>query len=255
MAPPRDRPGEGIGGGGYGGGCAVRSAEGSPDGAAPRGPSHCRRGTAPSRWLRTRPGIRGGSGLRMAGGGRALSAQTAQCARRCGAHAGREFRVRCAGRAAYPERGRCCSARGVQCACNACATRVQPLRVRTVPQPDRQPPLSHGPPPQKGGGCGGGGGAEQNEAGPPPPPSPPPGPPPAGADVPVPFSPPGSSAAAAGPNGTKRAGPGRAMTPPCGGALRCAVLCAVLCAVRCAQGSAATRAGTERPHGVGEGLG
>ena len=229
----------------------MRSAEGSPDGAAPRGPSHCRRGTAPSRWLRTRPGIRGGSGLRMAGGGersvlrtrnvRAGAAPTQDGNSACGARGAQ--RIQSAGGAAV---------RGV---CSARATRVQPLRVRTVPQPDRQPPLSHGPPPQKGGGCGGGGGAEQNEAGPPPPPSPPPGPPPAGADVPVPFSPPGSSAAAAGPNGTKRAGPGRAMTPPCGGALRCAVLCAVLCAVRCAQGSAATRAGTERPHGVGEGLG
>ena len=254
MAPPRDRPGEGIGGGGVGGAalCAVLK---DPPTALPRGvPPTAGVERRPPDGSGRVPGSGGAQGCVWRGGG-ALSAQNAQCARGCGAHAGREFRVRCAGRAAYPERGRCCSARGVQCACNACATRVQPLRVRTVPQPDRQPPLSHGPPPQKGGGCGGGGGAEQNEAGPPPPPSPPPGPPPAGADVPVPFSPPGSSAAAAGPNGTKRAGPGRAMTPPCGGALRCAVLCAVLCAVRCAQGSAATRAGTERPHGVGEGLG
>ena len=247
MAPPRDRPGEGIGGGGMGGAalCAVLK---DPPTALPRGvPPTAGVERRPPDGSGRVPGSGGAQGCVWRGGGersvlrprnvRADAAPTQDGNSACGARGAQ--RIQSAGGAAV---------RGV---CSARATRVQPLRVRTVPQPDRQPPLSHGPPPQKGGGCGGGGGAEQNEAGPPPPPSPPPGPPPAGADVPVPFSPPGSSAAAAGPNGTKRAGPGRAMTPPCGGALRCAVLCAVLCA----QGSAATRAGTERPHGVGEGLG
>ncbi|KAI6073359.1 hypothetical protein LUU34_00744600 [Aix galericulata] len=40
---------------------------------------------------------------------------------------------------------------------------------------------------------------------------------------------------------------GRAMAPPCAGALRCALLCAFLCALLCAQGPAATRAARTPP--------